>query len=155
MDDFEDLLNEVEASRSEALASAMELLASRPVCWRCMSVEVQAAGDECAECPPPPVPPQQRGLLRGPVSAKHPKAAYDPADRPDPAEMTAEEREAELQHLIDTQEYAEPPRSTEWRKRIVPLEQDGPAQLPGWNQGSHLGVYHRGRIVRRGDRTNR
>lgn len=95
-----------------------------PVCWRCMTAEVPQPGMECDECPEPVpnVPPRQRGLLRGTRIPGHPSEPYDPARRPDPAQMTPGERSAEIERLAQTQENPRHGDDRLWNDgKIIPI----------------------------------
>jgi hypothetical protein len=94
-----------------------------PVCWRCMKERVSTAGDDCG-CDPDGRPARQRGLLRGTRYKGHLKNPYDPSVRPSPRLMTQEERDAEIAHLVDTQEDDQGPGGEMYRKHVVPYGSD-------------------------------
>ncbi len=88
-----------------------------PVCWRCLSEPVSRPGDDCG--------------CTNPVERKRGKPPrYEPDTAPDPATMTDEEREAEIEKLSENQTEtggnnyrswnAQIPGGSYYVKRVVP-----------------------------------
>ncbi len=84
-----------------------------PVCWRCLKAEVPRPGDWCG-C----TDKEWKGERR---SKTGPGAAYDPTAQPDPSEMTDEERQAEIDRLVATQEKGPIPGGEWYRKKVQPV----------------------------------
>lgn len=87
-------------------------LSDSPVCWRCLKEEVSRPGDWC-------------GCLDKQPKSDRPKsgpsAPYDAARRPDVADLTEEERLAEIALLSETQAKG-PIAGGEWyRKTVSPI----------------------------------
>jgi hypothetical protein len=86
-----------------------------PVCWRCMRRYVEQPGDLCSEA-------CTGGRMR-PSEAREPRNV-PLADRPDPSTMTALERAAEIEELVERHEGNLVPGLATQRKREVTLFDD-------------------------------
>lgn len=83
-----------------------------PVCWKCLKTAVARPGDYCG-CGEP--------AQRSRRSKTGPGSTYDPADQPEIADMTPEERAAEIDLLTATQEKGPIPGGEHYRKRVSPV----------------------------------
>lgn len=93
------LIHRHERNRQSLLRRVRAALGLRdePVCWRCLKVAVDRIGLDCGDDCPALKEPGKPG----------PKRKYDPADPRPVSELTDEEREAEIRHLVRTQDSHE------------------------------------------------
>jgi hypothetical protein len=96
-------LRRVRANRGEG---------DQPMCWRCMSVAVARPGEWCGCID------KERKSDR---SLTGPGSTYDPAARPNVAEMTDEERRQEIELLSKTQNRGPIPGGEYYRKIVSPV----------------------------------
>jgi hypothetical protein len=93
------LIHRHERNRQSLLRRVRAALGLRdtPVCWRCLKVEVARIGYDCGDDCPALKEPGKPG----------PKRKFDPAD-PAPVEsLSPEQRQAEIDHLVKTQDTHE------------------------------------------------
>lgn len=94
-----ELIRRHERNRQSLLRRVRASLGLRdtPVCWRCLKVAVDRIGHDCgADCP----------ALKEP-GKPGPKRKFDPAQPTPVDQITDEQREAEIAHLVKTQDTHE------------------------------------------------